>query len=204
LGYYEHSITKVNDHDNQILWNYYLYSLRFRHDLVHYLLCLSIFGKWKPEEAVSQIYPGYNGYGSNFTPDIVFEHKNDVYVIDVAITIDIHSTILRKEERYQPLCHDLSLYLGKTAYFKAFVFSMAGASFQHALTGIKPILKFPFNDHLMYRGFELFDKQIEITNKCDQTFLRKMKEEYYGETFKTGLIKDTKIDENKMDEIIKK
>jgi len=204
LGYYEHSIERIQNFDNQTLWNYYLYSLRFRHDLVHYLLCLSVFGIWKPEKIISDIYPNYDGDGSNLTPDLILEYKGEIFVIDVAVTTDIHSTILRKEQRYQPLCNGLSVFLNKRVYFKAFVFSMAGSSFQHTFSNIKPLLKYPFNDHLMYRGFELFDKQIEITNKCDKAFLRQMKEEYYGETFRTGLIKDTKISEEKMDEIIKK
>jgi hypothetical protein len=105
---------------------YYDHLLKMRHNALQLCLCEVLFGKWEEEKEVCFLFPGYDGFGANLTPDIVFEDKelNKVFIIDVGVTKNYYEMIEKKKEKYEPLRYSLQNFLEKEVVLRFFIFDL--------------------------------------------------------------------------------
>merc|ERR1711981_1146576 len=62
-------MTLTDDLSNDVLFEYYKYILRSRHDYCHLVISFELFGKWVEERRIDDIFDEYNGLYGNLTPD---------------------------------------------------------------------------------------------------------------------------------------
>merc|ERR1711974_168545 len=79
--------------------HYFDHLLKMRHNSLQMCLCDALFGKWVPERELEVIFPGYDSYGYDKTPDIVLVDDDKIIILDVGITKKYYEIIAHKKEK---------------------------------------------------------------------------------------------------------
>jgi len=178
-----------------------------RHNSLQMCLCDAFFGKWVPEKELEYVFPGYDSYGFDKTPDIVLVDEKKIVLIDVSITKRYYETIEKKKDKYEPIIEPLEKYTKKKVELMFFVVDMDNYNFLSEQSKFEELLKGKILDENFFTTCLLeYDNKRKIVNEnVDSEFFQGYLQNKYGKIFDNiGFQKDTKINLNLLDEIFEK
>jgi hypothetical protein len=187
--------------------HYFDHLLKMRHNSLQMCLCDAFFGKWVPEKELEYVFPGYDSYGSDKTPDIVLVDDKKIILIDVSITKKYYETIEKKKIKYEPIMEPLQKYTNKDVELMFFVIDMDNYNFLSEQSKFEKLLKGKILDENFFTTclLEYDNKRKMINENVDFEFFQNYLQNKYGKIFDNiGFQRDTKIDSGLLDDIYNK
>jgi hypothetical protein len=200
LGY----VPNFQEWSNLDFCHYFDHLLKMRHNSLQMCLCDAFFGKWVPERELEVIFPGYDSYGYDKTPDIVLVSEHDVVLIDVGVTKNYYETIDNKKNKYEPIIEPLGKYLKKEVGLRFFILDMDNYNFLTEQERLSDLLKGKILDENFFTTCLLeYDNKRKLVNEnVDVVFFQNYMREKYGKNLDNiGFKKDTGIDAKFLEEI---
>lgn len=180
---------------------------RLRHDILHYVVSLSLFNRWVPEKRMNEIFPNYNGRYCSQTPDIIMDTPEVLYIMDVGITNDFHKMVLEKTTKYEPLCFDLELLLRKPVKFIPLIYSTRSPNLPSIKSSLQFLIKYDFSEGLFSTCNELLQNVYDsLPFYYDPGLINEYKRKYFERNMSNYvpdiiIKKDTKIKQSILDDI---
>jgi len=176
-----HSNDSLDLENSNFLFDYFKFLHFFRHNFFHYLVLQSLGQIWEEEKQLKDIFPIQlpENYERK-SPDIVFLKKEEIYLIDVSVSYDIHKSEKMKSEKYQPIADWLSENYLKTYYYHINL-KNDYSNIEQELYKLNKIMIEDFDYLSFYRMDEIInDKKEWVNDHIDKEEFERLKNDEYN------------------------
>jgi hypothetical protein len=175
----------INIKNDDELFEYFELLIKYRHNVLHYAVLESMKYEWLEEKTVSASLNIDNDDNDLLkkTPDIVLKYDNNVFIIDVSLSIDLHLNEYNKKQKYAPLVTYLNTKYNYNSVFIHINVSSSLNNLEQEINKITTLLKDEFDFYFVNDCTEMIeDKKEWVSNYIDKKFFDEQKQKKYNNT----------------------
>jgi hypothetical protein len=192
---------KIDINNNEMLFEYYQFMIRLRHDILHYVVLDSFGREWSDEKSFKMYFELHEDHNPllDKTPDIIQKYENKYYIIDVSISRDIHTTAKQKKDKYEPVVNYISRITGLQLFFIHINVQTSMTNLERELEKVSFLFKKSPEIHFYNECVTILeDKKRYMSQYMDKEYFEKRKTEIFSSDElkheKYGLSGDLEID----------
>jgi len=198
------SSQNCNFDDQKDIISYYDTLLKMRHDIFHFALSKALYGVFKKEKRIDQIFPDFKASTAGLTPDIVHITPTEVCIMDVSFSKDKKQSFQDKMDKYELLRTQLSEHVNKICLIYPICLD-GSLNVKYAFENVKKFFAKPLDVQFINVSMTIYYNKVELINKyCDASLLDEHRKNNYNRTFDKpilGLVEDFDFDKDEMDNI---
>lgn len=171
----------IPTNNSAMLFDYYRFVSKTKHDFLHYLILEALGRDWQEERPLSEYFEALPEEYGRKTPDILFENNGKWLMIDVSISHDRARNARIKREKYEPICEYLRKEHNIDIQFIHINLDRGYANIELELNKIFHETVKMFDYDFFFRLASIYDDKMRFINEnIDKKTFEELKEQHFS------------------------